>query len=425
VTRRTSRSIEALLALETIGIKLGLEQIRALVEVMSRPDRAFPSIVVAGTNGKGSVAAMIERGLRSGGCRTGLFTSPHLIDLEERFAIDGRPITRDALEAAAGRVLSAAEHLAAPPSFFEATTALALDVFRSAQVDVAVLEVGLGGRLDATNVVDAAAVAITSIDFDHEEYLGSTLEAIAREKAGVIRPGALVVLADNPPAVEDVVAAATRAAGARLVRAREGVSARLRMMSGRASGTIQTPVATYADLTFNLAGRHQIDNGIAAVRLLEELESTGVAAVPTGAIRAAVEEVTWPARLETIRVTELDVLVDGAHNPAGARALASFLGETYGRRLPIVMGAMRDKNLDGMVAALAGAARCFVMTSVGTGRAARPEDLAAAAVRVAPDIHTVMRARPIDALKTAAGFGAPVVVAGSLYLAGEIRAARA
>ena len=196
---------EYLLSLELIGIKLGLEQIRSLVALLGHPDRAYPSLIVAGTNGKGSVAAMVERGLRAAGLRTGRYTSPHLVDLEERFAIDGRPISRDQFDRVARRVRDAVSQLASPPSFFEATTALALEVFRDERVDVAVLEVGLGGRLDATNVVDAVAAAITAIDFDHEQYLGSTIQEIAAEKAGVIKPKSLVVLGANPAAVQEVV----------------------------------------------------------------------------------------------------------------------------------------------------------------------------------------------------------------------------
>jgi dihydrofolate synthase/folylpolyglutamate synthase len=417
-------AVDALLALETLGIKLGLAQVTALVEALGRPDRAFRSVIVAGTNGKGSVTAMIEQGLRSAGYRTGRFTSPHLVDLEERFAIDGRVITADVLEAAAAGVLKAAEGLPAPPSFFEATTALALDVFRDAGVEFAVLEVGLGGRLDATNVVDAVASVITSVDFDHEEYLGHTLDAIAREKAGIIRPGALVVLGANPGEVREAVIDVSRAAGARFVQAADDVTIDVQMVNGCARGRVQTPRHTYHDLTFGLAGRHQIDNGIAAMRLLEELAAVHAVMSPA-AVRSAIEDVVWPGRLESLRITGIDVIVDGAHNPAGARALAAFVAETFDHRLPIVLGAMRDKDLAGIITALAPAASCFVMTAAATGRAARPDDLVDVAARVAPGVHAVTRARPLDAVKTAAGFGAPVLVAGSLYLAGEIRRARA
>src|SRR4030095_9197987 len=172
-----------LFSLEQFGIKLGLDQIRGLMDGLGRPDRAYRSVVVAGTSGKGSVTAMVERGLRAAGWRTGRYTSPHLIDLEERIVIDGRAIARDELEQIGMAVRASAARLPAPPSFFEATTAVALDAFRRAGVEVAILEVGLGGRLDATNVISPMGVAITSVDFDHEQYLGPTLEGIARENA--------------------------------------------------------------------------------------------------------------------------------------------------------------------------------------------------------------------------------------------------
>ncbi|MFI5177963.1 MAG: bifunctional folylpolyglutamate synthase/dihydrofolate synthase [Vicinamibacterales bacterium] len=411
-----------LLSLEQIGIKLGLEQIRALVALRGRPDSAYRSLVVAGTNGKGSVTAMVERGLRAAGYRTGRYSSPHLVDLNERFAIDGRPISHDQLENAAGRVRAAAAALPSPPSFFEATTALALEVFRDERVDVAVLEVGLGGRLDATNVVEPVGVAITAVDFDHEQYLGSTIEDIAGEKAGVIKPGALVVLADNPPAVRQVVETAAGRAGARLVYAPDQVEADWTMVEGRARLALVTPRHRYAPLTLGLRGRHQIANAVTAVRLLEELSGGGTFAISADAIVEGLTTVEWPARLEYGSWRGRTVIVDGAHNPAGARALASYLVETHGRRLPLVVGVMRDKKIEAILQALAPAASHFVLTAASGSRAATPAELAAAARIVAPDIPAVEIASPGDALAHAITLGDPVVVAGSLYLAGEVRA---
>jgi dihydrofolate synthase/folylpolyglutamate synthase len=412
----------ALLALEQIGIKLGLDQIRALVEALGRPDRAFPSIVVAGTNGKGSVTAMLERGLRAAGLRTGRYTSPHLVALEERFTVDGRDITTDVFDAAARRVLAAAAALPAPPSFFEATTALALDVFREARIDVAVLEVGLGGRLDATNVVSSVAVAITAVDFDHEAFLGHTIEAIAREKAGVIKPGGLVVLAPNPPAVDAIVTDTCEARGARLLRAAEVVVESTAMDAGRAVVTMTTPRRRYAALRLGLRGRHQIDNARTAIRLLEAIDEAGRLRIDEAAIRAAVEDVVWPGRLELLGSAMGEILIDGAHNPSGARALAAYVIETYGRRLPFVVAIMRDKQVEAILAALAPAASSLICTAPETPRAARPEDLAAALSRVAPDVPVSIAADPIAAIGRAAASGSPVVVAGSLYLAGDVRA---
>jgi dihydrofolate synthase/folylpolyglutamate synthase len=413
----------ALFALEQIGIKLGLEQIRSLVAALGHPDRAYPSIVVAGTNGKGSVTAIVERALRAAGCRTGRYTSPHLVHLEERFAIDGAPVPPATLDAVTARVLDAARALPAPPSFFEATTAAALDLFRTAAVDVAVLEVGLGGRLDATNVVTPIAVAITAIDFDHEAYLGTTIEAIAGEKAGVIKPGVDVVLADNPPAVVDVVRRAAEEAGARLVLAGDDTTLTIDDACDPAIITLITPVRTYAHLQLGLRGRHQAANAVTAIRLLETL-AAGRARLPIGAdaIRTGVEQVVWPGRLELFRQGGIDLLIDGAHNPAGARALAAHIAQVYGQPLPMVVGVMRDKNVDAIVAALAPAASRFFFTAPASPRAAVPAELVRAAARVAPLVAAAAIDRPMDAVRRASAHGAPVVVAGSLYLAGEIRA---
>jgi dihydrofolate synthase/folylpolyglutamate synthase len=411
-----------LFSLEQLGIKLGLDQIRALLGYLGRPDEAFRAIIVAGTNGKGSVTAMIERGLRAAGYRTGRYTSPHLINLAERIAIDGRAISATDLEHLAGRVRTAAELLAAPPSFFEATTAVALEAFRDAEIEVAVLEVGLGGRLDATNVVDAAAAVITSIDFDHEMHLGHTIEEIAAEKAGVIKRGAIAVLAENPSAVQAVVRRASERAGARYVFAPESVDLDVTMHEGVARLSLVTPRGAYRDLTLGLRGRHQVANALAAVRLLEEVSAHGLMPVPADAIRTAVHDVKWPARLELLKWRRHDVLIDGAHNPAGARALAAYLIETYGRKLPLVVGAMRDKKLDALLEALAPAASHFFFTAPDSARAATSDELRSIAAVAAPHVPAEIAASPLDALTRATALGEPTVVAGSLYLAGELRA---
>lgn len=411
----------ALFDLELFGIKLGLDQIRGLIAALDHPDRAFRSVVVAGTNGKGSVTAMIERGLRAAGYRTGRYTSPHLVHLEERIAVDGAAIAPEELERLAARVLDAARALPAPPTFFEATTAMALDAFRAAAVDVAVLEVGLGGRLDATNAVASVAEVITMIGFDHQQHLGHTIEAIAREKAGIIKPGTIVVLAANPPEVDRIVADAAAAAGAAFVRADAGTSVHAAMRDGRAILDLATPAATYDGVRLALAGRHQIANAITAVRLLEAIAAAGLVRMPAGAIRTALEDVVWPARLELRRRGAVDVLIDGAHNAAGARALAAHLAETYGRPLPIVLGLMQDKDAAAIVAALAPVAAVFVCTAAASPRAATPDGLAAVAARVAPDVAVRVSRDPMDAVDAAAAIGSPVVVAGSLYLAGQVR----
>jgi dihydrofolate synthase/folylpolyglutamate synthase len=408
-------------SLELVGIKLGLDQIRALTDRLGRPQDRFRSIVVAGTNGKGSVTAMIERGLRAAGIRTGRYTSPHLVHLEERFAVDGAAASEQAVDAALERVRAASRSLTSPPSYFEATTAMAFEIFRDAAVEIAVLEVGLGGRLDATNVVDPVAVAITAIDFDHQAYLGHTLEAIAREKAGVIKPGCLAVLAGNPPAVRAVVEAACARVTARLVYAPEGAPSAASIADGLTTLSLRTPRGTYEKVRLGLRGRHQVDNAITAVRLLEEL-TPGGRAIPAGAIRTALEDVEWPARLELIRWKGHGILIDGAHNPGGVRALAGYVQETYGRKLPAVIGIMGDKEIDDMIAGFARVASHFVFTAAASARAASPEDLTRVAAGVAPDVPAIAVASPSESLRHAMSLGDPVIVAGSLYLAGEIRA---
>jgi dihydrofolate synthase/folylpolyglutamate synthase len=411
-----------LFSLEIIGIKLGLEQMRALMALLDHPDRAFPSIVIAGTNGKGSVTAMIERGLRAAGYRTGRYTSPHLVHLEERVVIDGEAVNADVLDLAADKIQMVSSRLPAPPSFFEATTAMALDIFRDARVDIAVLEVGLGGRLDATNVVTPIGVAITSIDIDHQQYLGDTLEAIAGEKAGVIKPGAFAVLAENPAPVRAVVDAAAAGQGVRCLYAPDGAVVNSHPMSdGRTELSLSTPARRY-DVVMSLRGRHQIANAITAVRVLEAVDALAGFEVPAAAIGTALSDAVWPARLELLHWRGHDVLLDGAHNPAGARALAAYLADTYGRRLPIVVGAMRDKAVDEILAALAPAASAFLCTSAASSRAATPAELAAGALSSAPGVPVRIHDRPMDALTDAMSLGTPAVVAGSLYLCGEIRA---
>src|SRR5262245_1824679 len=280
-----------LFSLEQLGIKLGLDQIRALLGYLGRPDESFRSIIVAGTNGKGSVTAMLERGLRAAGYRTGRYTSPHLVNLAERIAVDGKSISSADLEHLAGRIRAAAELLPAPPSFFEATTAVALEAFRDAEIEVAVLEVGLGGRLDATNAVNTAAAVITSIDFDHEVHLGHTIEEIAAEKAGVIKRGALAVLADNPPAVQTIVRRACERANARYIFAPDSVDLEVTMRDGVATMDLVTSRGTYRDLKLGLRGRHQVANALAAIRLLGEASAHGLMPVPPDAIRTAVHDV--------------------------------------------------------------------------------------------------------------------------------------
>jgi dihydrofolate synthase/folylpolyglutamate synthase len=429
-----------LASLEIFGIKLGLEQIHALLEALGHPERAYPAVSIVGTNGKGSVAAMVERGLRAAGYRTGRYTSPHLIDLEERFAIDGWPVSPESLDAALGLVQQAAASLPHPPTYFEATTAAALLLFEGtvgeeatggapaqsdmSRVDVALLEAGLGGRLDATNAVDARAVAVTPIDFDHETHLGNTIAAIAAEKAAVIKPGSVVVTAPQRPDALAVISGRCREAGVPLTVVDPVPDVDIELVQGRARLRLVTSRGDYGTVTLGLRGRHQVTNARTAVALLEALDDTRLLTIGPDAVRAAVEDATWPGRLEVIDVSGVEVLVDGAHNAAGARALARFLREAVARPAAIVLGVMGDKDATAIVSALAESTRRFVCTAPSSARAMPPEDLAALVRRAAPGHRVEVAGTPAEAIAAAALSGDPVVVAGSLYLAGEVRALR-
>jgi len=418
--------VDALFSLEQFGIKLGLDTIRILCAALGDPQQAFRSIIIAGTNGKGSTAAMIDAALRAAGCRVGRYTSPHLLRLEERFSIDGRTIASGVLREEAEAVMRTIEHLLdagrleAPPTFFEATTAVALSSFRRYGVDLAVLEVGLGGRFDATNVVSAMAGAITSIDLDHQRHLGSTLEAIAFEKAGIIKPGMLVISGESKPQTLDVIERACRERGARLIVAQDSSELSAEIRDGLTTLTLKTPARCYEPMTLALRGRHQVLNALTAVRLLEELPAFGLE-VPDAAIRTGLTKVHWRGRLELLRgPAAQQVLVDAAHNPAGLATFAGYIQEVFPPGLPVVFAAMQDKDVDGMLAALRPAATHLICTQPRTPRAIPARDLAERARSLAPPTPVEQDPEPLSALKRAWQISPMVAAVGSIYLIGEI-----
>jgi dihydrofolate synthase/folylpolyglutamate synthase len=400
------------------GIKFGLETMRALCEELRHPERAFMTLLVAGTNGKGSVVAYADAALRASGLAVGRYTSPHLVRVTERIAVGGRDVGPAAFEAAVERVRRAAGRLVrartipAHPTYFEVLTTAALDHFRNARVDVAVLEVGMGGRLDATNVAEPLASAIVGIEKDHEAYLGSTLAAIAHEKAGVLRRGRATVLGPLGPEARAAVEADAAAAGARLVDAREGVAAQ-----DTADGLdIRTPRFTYRGVR-TLAGAHQRDNALVALRLLEEALAGGLA-VDLSAAAAALGGTRWPGRLERVEGSP-PLLLDGAHNPAAARALAAHLKD--GPPFVLLFGVMADKDVEAMTRILFPLARTVILTRAPTDRAAAPEQIAGRAGAAARGAKAEADPRRALALaRRLAPSGGQVVVAGSLYLVGEI-----
>jgi dihydrofolate synthase / folylpolyglutamate synthase len=405
-------------------MKFGLESIAMLCEALDHPERAFRSIVIGGTNGKGSVTVMVETALGAAGHRTARYTSPHLVRLEERFVVLGQEVTTGDLRRAVARVQEAVESLLrcgaldAPPTFFECATAAAFELFRHAGVDLAVLEVGLGGRLDATNVVMPIAAAITSVDFDHQTQLGDTIEAIAREKAGIIKPGIPVVCGPLPPEADRVVRETSGERGARLVRASEAVR-----MTERGDGAIDvaTEQRQLDGVRLALSGRHQQENAAVAVALLDELARAGIA-VPDGAVRAGLSRAVWPARLERFRVDGTDILLDAAHNPAGARALAAYLAGIGWTQVTLVFGALQDKDVRRMLEPLAPLCAVIVCTTAPTPRAFAAEELAAIATEVsAGRLRVEAVGDPAAALTRARRGGGPIVAAGSIFLIGPLR----
>ena len=393
---------------------------RALMRELGHPERAFTSVIVAGTNGKGSVSAYLDTALRGASLRVGRYTSPHLMDVRERITVSGRNISNAEFDRGILEVKAVADRLVrmrrieAHPNHFEILTAVAFLYFRRKAIDIAVLEVGLGGRLDATNVSSPLVSAIVSIDFDHEEYLGSTLASIAAEKAGVVRANRAVVV--GPMAAEALgkITEISRKRRARVVDAFQGVG--LRRSDGELR--VRTPRGSYAHV-HPLAGAHQRINLVVAIRTLEALAAAGLKVDLPRAV-AAMSLAVWPGRLERLGGRP-PVLLDGAHNPAGAKALAAYLRETREPHV-LVFGAMRDKHFKEMGETLFPLARRVIVTRVRMTRAATTKQLAEIGQTTGQDVIEEPSIR--GALSRAASLarsGETVVVAGSLYLVGAVR----
>jgi dihydrofolate synthase/folylpolyglutamate synthase len=403
----TGSAIDFLFALERFGMKFGLDSMRRLCEALDHPERAFTSVHIAGTNGKGSVAAMLDTILRAAGRRVGRYTSPHLVRIEERFVIDGIEIDRERLESSAAKVRAIVERLVsegvleAPPTFFECTTAVAFDLFRDAGIEFAIVEVGLGGRLDATNVITPAATAIVSIDFDHQAQLGTTLTSIAREKAGIAKPGVPMVCGPLPDEARSAIEEVCADVGAPLIRADTGGM-----------------LARVAAMPIGLAGAHQVANAAVAVALAEVLAARGVP-IEEAAVADGLAHVRWPGRLERFETAGRTIIVDAAHNPAGARVLSAHLADHVAAPVTLVFGAMRDKAVGEMLRILAPAAAEIVCTTPPSPRALPAAEIA----DMARAVHSKVLAidDPFDALRTALERGQTTVIAGSIFLVGPLR----
>jgi len=380
--------------------KLGLDRIRTVLDALGNPQNAYRIVHVAGTNGKGSTCAMIDAGLRAAGIRTGLFTSPHLIEPTERVQINGIAVTPEEFQRAFNVVHEAAETLGLDchPTYFETVTAMGFWLFRELGVETAVVEVGLGGRLDATNIVQPALTVITPIDFDHEIYLGHTLESIATEKAGILKPGVPAIFARQRPEAAAVLEARAAELG---INVKHAADFPVRDLEIDARGS------RFSGICVPLAGEHQVDNAITAALALESL---GVS--PRG-----IAEARWPGRLEHVSPNP-DIILDGAHNPAGARALARYLERFYPHRKRwLIYGAMRDKAVEEITGILFPLADELIFTAPKNSRALRPEAL----LEIAGRGRT---ASSIDAALPLADAGADdvIVITGSLFLVGEARA---
>jgi dihydrofolate synthase/folylpolyglutamate synthase len=385
-----AESVQRLYALgnELKNTKFDLEGIRKLLAEIGNPERRGRFVHVAGTNGKGSTSAMIESGLRHAGLTTGLYTSPHLIEPTERIQIAGVPVSQEEFAAAFARIPE-------PVTYFETVTAMAFLIFAE-RAEITVLEVGLGGRLDATNVVQPELCVITPIDFDHEAFLGKSIEAIAGEKAGILKPGVPAVFATQRPEALAVLHARTEPVPLLAV---ENVELHRRGSRFRIGGlAVECP----------LAGIHQVENARVAVTALREL---GIA---DDAIQRGIAAARWPGRLELLRESP-ELIVDGAHNPAGARALAAYVDRFYaGESRTLIFGAMRDKSIEEIAEILFPRFDEVILTAANQPRAMSPEALLAMTDH--PNVRTAGLLEQAIAMARGTAF-----VSGSLFLVGEAR----
>ncbi|MBI4594081.1 MAG: bifunctional folylpolyglutamate synthase/dihydrofolate synthase [Candidatus Rokubacteria bacterium] len=396
---------------EHAGMRPGLERIDGLLGALGHPETRYALVQVGGTNGKGSVAVMLAAMLTSAGRRVGLYTSPHLVSFRERIRVDGEPIGEDGVAdgvEALGTLIARFD-----ATMFEATTALALDHFARESVEVAVLEVGLGGRLDATTVGRPVATALARIDLDHESVLGPTLARIAVEKAAIIRSGVAFSAAQAPAAAAIVV---ERAAVAGVPLRLEGRDLQVVVRSRTRGGQVidcRGPGWEVAGLHLPLLGSFQPSNALLAVAVAREL------GVDEAAIRRGVERVRWPGRFQVIG-REPTFVLDGAHNPAAAQALATSLREVFGGEpVTVVLGVSGDKDARGILAALAPVARRLILTRASNPRAAAPSDLRRQAPPTIETVETAPSVREALALATEAPTTPIVCVTGSLFLVGE------
>ncbi|MGO8793710.1 MAG: bifunctional folylpolyglutamate synthase/dihydrofolate synthase [Candidatus Sulfotelmatobacter sp.] len=434
---------------QTPAHKFDLVHMRVLLQAMNHPERRFPSVLIAGTNGKGSTAATLASILRASGLKTGLYTSPHLVRINERIRVNGEEISDDDFALLHGEVDRLAEKLVERgelpwhPSFFEMMTAIGFEHFAREQVDIAVLEVGMGGRLDATNVVDPRVSVITDIALDHQKYLGNTIGEIAREKVGIIRPGGVAVALPQQPEANDVIGNTILDLGARAVNAvpyvppvspRSGqylvASTELRATGrepARNAFVYRYPLSFLGEqilVETPLMGRHQLRNVALAIAAAVELKVQGFGGITARSIERGIRETQWPGRFQVIaaRPEWPEIVIDVAHNPAGAWALRSALSERYeDRPLIFLFAAMRDKAISEMTEILFPLADRVIATRPDNPRAASAEEIRLAAARTSVEVEAVDDVqKAIQRARQLAGAAAVLVITGSIYLVGEV-----
>lgn len=440
---------------QTPSHKFDLAHMRVLLAELGHPENRFPTVLVAGTNGKGSTAATLASILQASGLKTGLYTSPHLVRINERIRLNGVPIDDDDFAMLHDVVDRTAERLVGEgdvpwhPSFFEMLTAMAFEYFAGSRPDMVVLEVGMGGRLDATNVVEPRLSIITDISLDHEKYLGETVAEIAREKAGIIRPGGIVVTLPQLPEANDVIGNAILDAGARAVNAVPYVPP---VSPGSASclssewtgdngqkSTVRNRyplevMGTRIMVESPLVGRHQLRNLALAIAAAEELHNQGTVQITPETIAKGIRETYWPGRFQVVPGAgdDPEYVLDVAHNPAGAWALRSTLSAAYpdledrdsgnGRKITMVFGVMRDKAMREIAEILFPIAEHVIVTHANNPRSASPDEIRQAAARVAAGIDiedTEDVSTALERARKVAGANGLVVVTGSIYLVGE------
>ncbi|MBC8018862.1 MAG: bifunctional folylpolyglutamate synthase/dihydrofolate synthase [Verrucomicrobia bacterium] len=407
--------LEKLYARRRFGIRPGVDRVRLLLDRLGHPEHSFRSIHVVGTNGKGSTSAYLASILSVSGLRTALFTSPHLVSFSERFRINGTEISAERLEPLLASVLDAAPGEA---TFFEIVTALAALYFSEEQVDVAIMEAGMGGRSDATAALTGIMTVITPISLDHCDYLGTTLEQIASEKSGIAEPGTPVIIGHQTANATSAINSCFRADNSRLVWTDRAVSAHW-----NTDGTLNYRGirSTLDNLTTGIPGRYQAENAALALAAAESVSAAGIS-VTEDALRSGISNARWPGRMETIPGCP-PLLLDGAHNPAGAAALAGALVDIRFRKLLLVLGIMADKDVREIVSALAPLTATCYCVSPAVERALGDTDLAAILAEFGiPSLACGSVANGIQCARRDAGNDDLILVCGSLFTVGEAKA---